>query len=1473
MATVLEELLIALRVDDGNLKAELARIVDQARKTGTEGEKAFKPFESGLKRTAAEVRAGLKPLSEYRDELKKQDAELTKLARSQNQNSGEYRRTLEELANVKRELVSVNGELATHQTWFDKIGNRLTTFGGVLSAGVTAPLTILGATGVRSAMQLEVFQRSLETLVGDADEAKEVFEELYEFDTKTTFSWPSLTKATTLLAAFNTEGKDLIPTLGRLGDVSAGVQMDIAELADTYGRMKVSGRVTMLELNQLMGRGIPIVQELSKNMDVSEAAIKGLASTGKLSFKDIEKAFVTMTSEGGRFHDMMQSQTDTTQGRVMALRKEFEQVTDQVGDALLPTLDGLVDRARKAVQWFVDLDEDTQKLVINTGLFAAALGPLLIGLGQAVRVAGQLRTAFVALRAAGLLAMGPTGWIVLGVTAVGALALAFSGRGDSLDKSLEKARQALSGSDKESLKGALDEVIGKVDGDVRAVFKDLRDDLVKTGDTGVEQMQRIARAVEYASELIKAQRELAEAQARLAEAQTVAQTFAATGKAVTPDGDTVFDIEREERALAERLSAMGETEVVKALRFDQRGYAGLAGGSQGLDNLALLPDVVASLIGEHNRRLQELSTAVADVTTAVSAEQADVDEKQRTVNSWLTKINGPEVKSPPPAGDPPPGVPDVEEIQKRVAALKGELAALTKEVDLGLADSGTLAERKLQAVDAAIRDLIRLGASDDVLDMLLGDRTGFENEVKERAKLIAPIMRAEQFDLKLQAERDATDQLAREAHAAAAAAAQQRARDDEELRRQQQISAPILQTQQLLRFGQSERWNAPGALDAMTQQAMLQSGLRFSPSIDTSGLWGRFQSYLEDELDRELARFQSADLTTTNEDRRVRDERRATIAAEEAEAARQSAITTRTQEQFYLHQNWRWSAPGALDMMTQQAARQGGGAVPLAMPSPFAAIDEESTAFVNKVRGDLASAMGFAAQKAALLGDAYDLPREQLRLMQAAIEQLVEEGKLDFSNPTVQLLAEQFRDYGQALAEADENEKNAAERLKTFQDAMAFAKDTLGEMPGPLEQNIDLLKQYRADLDMNEEGAAALATELDRLIAGLERMKSIEDSGLRKFAGDLRTLSSIVPGLGGVFARSSADVAEGLHKIAETDDKLEGTAMVIRGVATAIEGIADAAQDGGLNGKQVLELIGGIASVAGEAIGTLTGIPGLGQVVAASFQLITAVVGDLGDGLAEVREQVEETAKSTPLLARETLDAFGREYTRRVSRGGIAGSFGATKAELDQEAFDAAVDLAGTFATTLATALSAEDYVKSADLGFKNLIRDQLIEAFILTPEVQAQIKAMVDFWKEAWEDGNLTDAERERWEALKRGLIASGEATREQLRELGLLDEEQTKKTRTGGARITDLTGPARDHFADLLAPLRHLGAQLTELQGIRGLLDARLPAWNGPVQAPRGSGNINIDKVVIEGAGVKDARSLFDELSRVAERLKRGR
>lgn len=259
--------------------------------------------------------------------------------------------------------------------WASNLGRSLTTY-------VTAPLGLIAGLGVRSAQQLETFGSALGVLIGDAERAGAVFDDLYEFSAKSPFDWRSLSDGTRMLAAFGVEAEDIVPTLRRIGDISAGTGNNIAEVAELYGKARVQGTLFAEDINQLTGRGIPIIQELAAQFGVAESEVRGLVSQGKVGFPELEQAFVSLTAEGGKFFGMTETMADTSAGKLSQLKDSFEQVTDIVGALVLPVFDRIVVALQKITDWFVNLDEGTQNTIVVMGAVAAAVGPVLLILGK-----------------------------------------------------------------------------------------------------------------------------------------------------------------------------------------------------------------------------------------------------------------------------------------------------------------------------------------------------------------------------------------------------------------------------------------------------------------------------------------------------------------------------------------------------------------------------------------------------------------------------------------------------------------------------------------------------------------------------------------------------------------------------------------------------------------------------------------------------------------------------------------------------------------------------------------------------------------------------------------------------------------------------------------------------------------------------------------------------------------------------------
>ena len=233
------------------------------------------------------------------------------------------------------------GGAATLSKGFDVAAIGLKVGIGAALAGGAAAMGV-GVKAVTSAANFEQTKVAFTTLIGDAAKAEQTLAKLRTLGAETPFEFPELADAGRKLIAFG-ESADTVPeTLRRIGDVSAGVQAPINEIAEVYGKARVQGRLFAEDINQLTGRGIPIIGELAKQFGVSEGQVKKLVESGQVGFPQIEKAFIDMTGTGGKFSGMMEAQSKTTSGLFSTLKDTVNEVFLALGqpinDAIRPLI-------------------------------------------------------------------------------------------------------------------------------------------------------------------------------------------------------------------------------------------------------------------------------------------------------------------------------------------------------------------------------------------------------------------------------------------------------------------------------------------------------------------------------------------------------------------------------------------------------------------------------------------------------------------------------------------------------------------------------------------------------------------------------------------------------------------------------------------------------------------------------------------------------------------------------------------------------------------------------------------------------------------------------------------------------------------------------------------------------------------------------------------------------------------------------
>jgi hypothetical protein len=93
-----------------------------------------------------------------------------------------------------------------------------------------------------------------------------------------------------------------------------------------------------------------------------------------------------------------------------------------VKDQIVPAVLGFVDKIKALADWFKNLSPQTQDSIVKFGLFAVALGPVLIGLGKTI---SSVKTLVTTIRLLNVTLL--TNPFVLGVAAVAAFGLAIAG--------------------------------------------------------------------------------------------------------------------------------------------------------------------------------------------------------------------------------------------------------------------------------------------------------------------------------------------------------------------------------------------------------------------------------------------------------------------------------------------------------------------------------------------------------------------------------------------------------------------------------------------------------------------------------------------------------------------------------------------------------------------------------------------------------------------------------------------------------------------------------------------------------------------------------------------------------------------------------------------------------------------------------------------------------------------------------------
>ena len=271
----------------------------------------------------------------------------------------------------KRILSGITGTAVSEGKQIDDVFNKI----GKTAAGVFAVSQMkdfaMQVVTVRGEMQkLEI---AFQTMIGNADEANALMSQLIKTAATTPFGVSDISNAARQLLAYGVEADKVNETLIRLGDIAAGLSIPIGDLAYLYGTTMVQGRMYTADLNQFLGRGIPLGEELAKVLGVAENQVRALVEEGKVGFPEVEQAIINLTNEGSKFGGLMEAQSQTISGRISNIEDTIEQMFNQIGQASEGVIGTSLDIITSLVENWETVGKVLLTVIATYGTYKAAV--------------------------------------------------------------------------------------------------------------------------------------------------------------------------------------------------------------------------------------------------------------------------------------------------------------------------------------------------------------------------------------------------------------------------------------------------------------------------------------------------------------------------------------------------------------------------------------------------------------------------------------------------------------------------------------------------------------------------------------------------------------------------------------------------------------------------------------------------------------------------------------------------------------------------------------------------------------------------------------------------------------------------------------------------------------------------------------------------------------------------------------------
>ena len=323
------------------LRKQIAGLEKQMVEVGSQGAAALEPLEKKYAALSARIETltsqaavnGQKIQSAF-SQMGKVSSGITNTTQKTTANAGKVGKVMAEgVMDADNAAQIFNETLGGVNRGLGKTLNMMNGFGSVVGTAFG-----VGAIGMFLNKVQEVrtyfqdIESSMRVFLGDAEKANKFTEELKSYAYYNMFEFADLAGGAKQLIAYGNETEKIIPIMDKLSNVAAGTGASLGELIGLYNKAKSTGQVMSRDVQSWAAKGVVLRDEL-KAMGVE-------ASTGTVTFNQLNQVLERVTGEGGRFHNLMAEQMNNLSASKGQFEDSLDAMYNEIGEKMQPLLKG-----------------------------------------------------------------------------------------------------------------------------------------------------------------------------------------------------------------------------------------------------------------------------------------------------------------------------------------------------------------------------------------------------------------------------------------------------------------------------------------------------------------------------------------------------------------------------------------------------------------------------------------------------------------------------------------------------------------------------------------------------------------------------------------------------------------------------------------------------------------------------------------------------------------------------------------------------------------------------------------------------------------------------------------------------------------------------------------------------------------------------------------------------------------------------